>query len=357
MGTVLLVTRLSLALVFLLAGLTKLADRTGSVRAVQDFGVSGILASPLGVLVPLAEIGVALALIPTVSAWWGAIGALLLLLSFCVGIGVNLARGRTPECHCFGQLHSEPVSRSTLIRNGALAAIASFVVWQGRQGAGGSAISWIGGLTTAERVEVVAMVVIVALVAAEAQFLIHLLKQNGRLLVRLEAIEAWLAAGGVEPAVSIGPSSSDAGLPIGIPAPGFMLPGLHGETVSRDELLASGSPLVLLFSNPGCGPCASLLPEIGRWQREHAAVLTLAVVSRGTPETNRLQAAEHGLTRVLLQQDHEVAEAYEVLGTPSALLVRADGMVGSRLAIGSDAIRSLIKNVSAEIYRAYESLR
>ena len=34
--------------------------------------------------------------------------ALALLLAFVGGIVVNLARGTTPDCHCFGQLHSEP---------------------------------------------------------------------------------------------------------------------------------------------------------------------------------------------------------------------------------------------------------
>jgi len=28
--------------------------------------------------------------------------ALALLLTFIAGIGYNLSRGRTPDCHCFG---------------------------------------------------------------------------------------------------------------------------------------------------------------------------------------------------------------------------------------------------------------
>ena len=49
---------------------------------------------------------------------------------FVVGIGVNLARGRNPECHCFGQLHSAPAGWKTLARTGALAAVAGLLVWQ-----------------------------------------------------------------------------------------------------------------------------------------------------------------------------------------------------------------------------------
>jgi peroxiredoxin len=98
----------------------------------------------------------------------------------------------------------------------------------------------------------------------------------------------------------------------------------------------------LLFSDPDCGPCSTLLPEIGRWQREHAAKVVVALISRGTVEANRSKVTEHGLTHVLLQQDREVAQAYQASGTPSAVLIRRDGSIGSPLAQGADAIRALI---------------
>jgi hypothetical protein len=71
---------------------------------------------PLATPLPLAKLAVALALIPVWSAWFGAVGALAMLLLFVLAIGVNLAVGRTPDCHCFGQLHSSPAGRSTLAR-------------------------------------------------------------------------------------------------------------------------------------------------------------------------------------------------------------------------------------------------
>ncbi len=100
----LLIARVLLAGVFVVAGLAKLADLGGSRQALRDFGVPAFLATPGGILLPLAEIAVAVALIPLASPWWGAIGALALLLAFVLGIGYNLARGRKPDCHCFGQL-------------------------------------------------------------------------------------------------------------------------------------------------------------------------------------------------------------------------------------------------------------
>src|SRR5437016_3876416 len=154
MSLILLLTRLLLAGVFLVAGFAKLADRAGSRQALLDFGVPSLLVTLLGVLLPLAELVVAVALLPTATAWWGALGALVLLLLFVGGISYNLARGRQPDCHCFGQLHSAPTGRATLLRNLVLAALAGFVVAVGWSTPGLGALDWLAALTIAERLEV-----------------------------------------------------------------------------------------------------------------------------------------------------------------------------------------------------------
>src|SRR5918997_4659523 len=145
-----LFARLLLAAVFVVAGLAKLTDREGSRRAITDFGLPASLAAPMGILLPLAELAVAAALIPTASAFWGAVGALALLLLFIAGIGANLARGRRPDCHCFGQIHSAPAGWSTLARNVVLAGLAAFLVWRGLEGeVGPSVVGLLGSLSTA----------------------------------------------------------------------------------------------------------------------------------------------------------------------------------------------------------------
>ena len=122
----LLAVRLFLALVFGVAAVAKVADREGSRRAMIAFGVPEGLVGVTVWALPLVEILIALALIPLSTAWWGAIAALALLAVFTVGIGVMLARGQSADCHCFGQLHSKPVSWTTLARNLALAAAGRF---------------------------------------------------------------------------------------------------------------------------------------------------------------------------------------------------------------------------------------
>jgi peroxiredoxin len=269
-------------------------------------------------------------------------GALALLLLFVAAIAVNLARGRKPDCRCFGRLSSRPVGWSTVARNVGLAAVAGFVVAEGHDDPGRSTMQSVADLTGAQLASVVAGGIIVALLAVGAALLLNLMRQNGRLLLRLEALEARVDAGGIPVLEPAAVERGSSGLPVGSPAPGFNLAGLYGEVLTLDALRAAGKPVLLVFSDPGCGPCNALLPEIGRWQRDHAASLTIAVVSRGSADANRAKSAEHGLTNVLLQQEREVAEAYEETGTPCAVVVRSDGTIGSALAAGADAIRALV---------------
>ena len=109
MDLVLLAARLALAAIFAVAGVAKLADRKGSRQAVEDFGVPARLSGVVAIVLPVAELCVAIALISTSFAWWGAVGALGLLGIFVAAILANLVRERHPDCQCFGQLHKSPV--------------------------------------------------------------------------------------------------------------------------------------------------------------------------------------------------------------------------------------------------------
>jgi methylamine dehydrogenase accessory protein MauD len=333
----LLIGRLLLAAVFALSGVAKLADQTGSRQAMIAFGLPRSLATPLGRLLPLAELAVAAALVPAVAAWWGALGALALLLAFVVGIGANLARGRKPDCRCFGQLHSAPVGWKRLVRNGLLMAVAAFVVWKGTENTGPSAVGWVGALSAPQLLGFLFGLVMVALLGIQGWFILHLLRQNGHVLVRLQALEA--AIGVVQ---SGNGSQPGAGLPVGSVAPDFSLQDLHGEQITLDDLLAAGKPVVLIFTSPGCDACTQLLPEIADWQVKHAEKLTISLISEMSIEENRAKASKHRLRHVVEQQDGEVADSYHVEATPSAALITPEGAVGSPLAEGPDAVEILI---------------
>lgn len=331
--------RALLAIVFTVAGIAKLRDRSGSRKAVQDFGVPPRLAAPLAAILPVLELVIAVALIPSSSAHWAALAAFVLLILFSLAIVINLARGKQPDCHCFGQLHSSPVGSSTLVRNGVLAAVAGFIAWQGWTDPTPSATTWLGRLSTAEAIGLAAAIGTVSMVSLQGWFLLHLLRQHGRLLVRMDALEVAVGRGVADTRVDV--NEGAAGLPVGSEAPEFALAGLHGETVTLAALRSAGKPVMLLFTAPGCGPCESLMPEVSQWQQDRTSALSIALISAGPTEAVAALARQHGLRNVLRQDAWEVAESYRYLGTPSAVVVSADGRIATALVGGPDAIRSL----------------
>lgn len=305
---------------------------------MSAFGVPAPLVATAALLLPPAEFAVAVALVPTASAWYGAIGALCLLALFTAGIGWALARGRKPDCHCFGQIHSAPAGPITLLRNLALAAVAAFVVFAGPDDSGYSSVAWAGDLSTGETGALAVATAAITLLAVQSWFLWQVLRQNGNLLLRMEAIEQSL---GISASASPIETPGSRGLPAGSPAPDFSLPDLEGAQVSLHSLLSGGRRLLLIFTDPDCGPCNSLLPEVAQWQSAHEAEFTTVVVSRGDLEANRSKAAEHGLNATLIQPDRSVLEAYGCAGTPCAVLVSQEGTIASEPAGGPGPIRAL----------------
>jgi len=334
MDLLLLTARVLLAMVFALAGFGKLSDLAGARKSMLDFGAPRAMAPLLSFLLPLAELACAVALIPASSAWWGAAGVLALLLLFIAAIAFNMARGRRPDCHCFGQLHSAPVGWTTLARNATLCAISGFVLWQGPDHPGASPGAWLSSLTRLESIVLAVGCAGSALAGFALYLLFQLLRKYGRLLVRMEAVEARLGIG-------LNSTAPPPGLPVDTPAPSFSLPALDGGTAALDVLNAEGIPVLLIFTEPGCGACETLLPDIVQWQGEHAGRLKILLISRGTEAENRANSDKYGLRDTLLQQDREVSEAYRIAATPAAVLL-VDGRIASEPALGPDAIRGLV---------------
>ena len=327
-----LLLRLFLSGTFAVAGITKLTDPQGTRQSILDFGAPGWLARPAARLLPLAELACAIALLPAASAVWGAAGTLALLLIFIAAIGNSLARGRRPACHCFGQLHSEPVGFATLARNVVLSAMAAVVILAARETTSPGYIGWLAGLGRFEAAVLAFSIALAALAALGIWSLLHLLQQNGRLLLRLEAVEAELG---------LRPAPPEPGLPVGDPAPSFRVAALDGSMVTLDALRQAGETILIVFTEPGCGGCDALMPDVARWQQTYADRLSIVPISRGALDANRAKAAEHGLLNFLLQVEEETSSLFRAEGTPTAVLIK-NGRIASPVASGADAIHALV---------------
>jgi peroxiredoxin len=319
MNLALAIVRVVLAGVFVIAALGKLSDRAAARQAVAQFGLPARLAGPIAVAVPAAELAIAAGLLFRVSAPVAAIAAGMMLLAFSIGMVRLLARGETGDCHCFGSVGASTIGRGTLARNLLLLGGAGFVAVAGWHGGGISVTSWIA------HADATACVLIVGL-AILAAFSWQLFRQNARLLVRIEALEA-----GAGPPARAAASRGEL-------APTFSLPDLDGRLVTLEHLLAEGRGVLLFFTDPGCGHCDPLLPVLAR----HHGGPQLAVISRGSIQANRDKAGAHRLTPVLLQEDFEVADAYGVFGLPGAVLIDPAGRIASRVAAGGEDVLALV---------------
>ena len=319
MALLIALVRLMLSLVFGVAGITKLTDQKGTREAVMNFGAPRAAAPSIAVVLPLIELAIAIGLLFSATAWLSALAAVLVLGIFVVAISINLAQGKTHECHCFGQIYSRPLGWSTLVRNILFALAAGVVIWNGPafQPNLVSTISQaVAGLDTWQLV-----ILIVGVIAAA-----------GFLLQRRQATPAEQAQ---EP---------PTGLPIGTPAPDFELPNYEGGRTSLAQLLAAGKPVLLIFTNPKCGPCISLFKDIRDWQTAHNDQLTIALLTFGTIKDNFVNVARNGLGQVLLQERNEVSSLYGSNLTPTAVIIGTDGLIMSNFAGGGEEIRTLLES-------------
>ena len=163
------------------------------------------------------------------------------------------------------------------------------------------------------------------------------------------------------------------GLKAGTAAPSFRLPRLDGGELSLEEL--RGTRVLLVFSDPHCGPCNALAPELEMFYRENGTktrspsprlrgrsrfgavkarpsppgegeLLTgteIVMLSRGEPKENRAKVKEHKLTfPVVLQQQWEISRRYAMFATPMAYLIDETGVIAHDVAVGVEPIFALM---------------
>ncbi len=318
MNSFVVICRLALAGVFALSAISKLRDRDGSRDAVQAFGVPKALAAVIAPALPVLEaLAAVLLVIGGTAGRYGAILGLAMLAAFTVGIGVNLALGRQPDCHCFGSLSKGSISTRSLVRNVVFLALAGV----GASRVGPTTGDWLADRTALELLVGVLALVLLAVLLAGWQ----LFTRYGVLLHRVETLE--ILARGEDPR---------------IPAPDFELPDLDGVTRTRDDLLAPGVPVLLLHTSPTCGPCEEMLPVFKGWHDLHAGRLDFVMVASGREAQVRAKYGDSGLT-VLLDENRAVSDSFKVNGTPAAVLIAPDGKISGGPAHGSIEVGSLVE--------------
>ncbi|HUR98653.1 MAG TPA: MauE/DoxX family redox-associated membrane protein [Pyrinomonadaceae bacterium] len=337
MDVIVLIIRLVLFAVFAFAAIGKFLDLKGSEKAVKDFGTPDEFAKTFAIALPFAEIIFAFCFLFVSTSWVGAIGGLILLLTFTGGMLWQMSQGNAPDCHCFGQIHSEPVGRKSLVRNIIFSVLALVLVVRGRDEQGYDLTSDGSG-----SMQLILIFFLLVLVVAALFYLKKVLDGQAEILKRINVIEALSGDG--SPLERSNAGSPHDGLPIGAPFPDFDLSDISNRRANLSTALKGGRPAVFMFVSPTCEPCKALLPELERWEAELGDRVNFVLFSGGTADANADKFAAFS-DEVILQKNRELAEQVHARWTPTAIFVRADGSVGSHPAAGDNAIRELVDNI------------
>ena len=338
MDILLLLLRLGLAGVLSLAGLAKLADPEGSRRAFEGFGVTGGLAKVGPVLLSIFELALATMLLFNQTSWYAAIGALALLVLFVAQMAYQLAKGNSPDCHCFGQVYSAPVSATSIIRNVIFAIPAAVLAVRGQTGQGAAITD-----PNVNTLELGFGIVITALLVVAAACLRKILQRQDQILKELQVMDLVARDGGTVERNEAG--APHDGLPIGAIAPEFKAKDLAGNDASLADL---DVPLLLLFVSPSCTPCRGLIPEFEQWLQDLSGKVKIAFITSGSAEENRAKFGEAISGSMYLQQAREIATEFRAQWTPSAIFIDGNGRIASHVSAGDTAIRNLVESLQAE---------
>ena len=344
MGELVLALRLGLAALFLATAVLKFSDQSGFRQSLSGFGFGPRLCTFIAPAIPTAEAFVGVGLLWQPAVWSAGVGALALSAAFAAVIAFNLSKGRRPPCHCFGQASAQPIGPRHLVMNAAMAVASGTIVVRGPSASVGSLIGWFAGTDLLVLVLVGIACSVVLFGGSIVWVLFQILAQQGRILLRLDALDAEAPV--ATPPTGTGPRQAE-GLPVGSRAPQVILKTLTGEPQSLDPFFAARRPVALAFTDPHCASCNQLLPELGAWAAAQAGVLDVVVISRGADAANRAEASAHGFKNFLLQEAYEVAAAFEVRATPSMLLLTKEGAIGTPVAVGPQDIRALMRFVTA----------
>lgn len=117
-ASLLVAARLSLALALIPAAVAKLLDRRRFTAGIVDYRiVPEPVASALGIVIPVAELGIGLGLVAGIAPAIVGPAATALFVVFTIAVAVNLRRGRSIACNCFGIAATSTIGAGTIVRN------------------------------------------------------------------------------------------------------------------------------------------------------------------------------------------------------------------------------------------------
>jgi hypothetical protein len=317
------ITPLILAVVLAISAAGKLRTPRTSAEAFRDLRVPAPLASRVVVQgLPWGELALAVLLVAA-GGWLGVVAAVAALLLFAAYLALvvrALGFEESVDCACFGEFAPGRITKRTVWRN----------VWLVVLAVGALALSFQGGspltLLLGDRVALAWF--LAALAAALTTYLITVRapepsQAQGESLVSAEHFDDYVRT--ITPA----------------------LPVTLGDGTETDlRALSAQRAQLLLFVSETCGSCSDVIAAAPVWRQELPQVDVRLVVS-AQPDASAITSKEEPLS--VHDPAYRLPGSFGFRGTPTALLLGADGMLAGGPVTGSTAVPEFVADVRNEL--------
>lgn len=321
-----------LAGVLVWSGIAKLR-RPGTLDDWARLGVPAVLRTRWLLRVhPWAEIALALALI-VLGGWLGALAALAclgLMSAYLVLVTRALRSAREssidPTCSCFGD--EAPISAVTIVRNAWLVLLSAIAVVA-------LAASPIVGGAIAATVRADTWTSILGAAIAAATVVLVRWPESRRATAPLPPLTA--SAGGEAP--------DDESDYFRMRTPAVPIQLADG-TVTDLRTLSSRRPQLIVAVTTTCGACLPVIEAVPAW-RGLVPEVEIRLLLSHAPEQGAF--AEREEPQSLHDPNEYVRRSIEEWGTPTALLLGADGMLAGGPVTGSTAVELFVEDIRASL--------
>lgn len=144
---------------------------------------------------------------------------------------------------------------------------------------------------------------------------------------------------------------------VGKKCPDFDAPLINdGVTRSFSSMLASNKVNVLVFWSVDCPHCKASLPKLNAWLKDHQDGMNVISAAKVTDDATRSRTAEYCrisgfLFPTLVDKDMQIGSIYQVISTPTVVVIRPDGVVDSVLLSGESDLGQALEAKKREILK------
>jgi thiol-disulfide isomerase/thioredoxin len=133
---------------------------------------------------------------------------------------------------------------------------------------------------------------------------------------------------------------------------------LVNDAVSRSfsSMLSSTKVNVLVFWSVDCPHCKVSLPKLNEWLKGHKDGMNVITAARVTDDATKIRTAEYckisGFSfPTFVDKDMQIGGTYQVISTPTVVVIRPDGTVDSVLLSGETDIGQALEAKKREILK------